>query len=174
MIEQAKLETALETLGHMAAQCELYASDKTLSDSERLDQLIRANAYREEQQALLLRSEQTVSCQVAAAIVREMLATRSEVLALIGAGYDMQGNWHAPKPSNAELELVALAPEPAAIDIADLPDKPNPWKDVRPLSADHAAKRPASSWISYAVVWTWITLAGIVGALCLILLSPNR
>lgn len=106
MQKLTEAESALETLGHMAAQCELDAADHTLTDRERIEQMIRANAYREEQCVILRSANCPISSQVAQSIVDEMLAA--------GAGYDSLGKWHQP----------------------EMPSKPNPWADVRPLPAE--------------------------------------
>lgn len=120
MQTQTELETELETLGHIAAQCELYAVDRTLTDHERIVQQIRANALREKQYALLQTSELEVSCRVAESIMDEMLAA--------GAGYDAQGNWHL----QANL-------------ISDPPDTPYSVGEFPAVS--NVSKRPAATFL---------------------------
>lgn len=90
-MQREKLEYALETLGTLAARCELYAADHTLSDSERVEQLIRAITYRDKQQVLLQTSECGISRKIAESLVNEMV--------LGGIGYDANGKWHKPEPS---------------------------------------------------------------------------
>ena len=84
MLIQTELENALELLGHKAAECEFEAAtDNSMPSRERLDLLIRAKAYREEQFALLQTSETGISSKTASSIVDEML--------MANAGYDAAG-----------------------------------------------------------------------------------
>ena len=105
-----KVDSAIENLGHVAAQCELYASDDSLTAQEKFEQLKRAKSCYD-MQLFILRSGQAISLAIATVIADEMLAG--------GAGYDSRGNWHQP----------------------EMPSKPNPWADLRPLPAT-----PKLSW----------------------------
>lgn len=153
MLKQTELENALELLGHKAAECEFEAAtNRYMPSPERLDLLIRAKAYREEQFALLQTSEAGISRKTASSIVDEML--------MAGAGYDAASRWHAPEPATTE-------PRPIAIEIADLPSKPYTVGGFKTMP--NTSTQPAQSQIINTTVWVWIILASITGALCLAL-----
>jgi hypothetical protein len=160
MLEQTELENALELLGHKAAECEFEAAtDRSLPAHERLDLLIQAKAYREEQFALLQTSETGISSKTASSIVDEML--------MAGAGYDAAGHWQAPEPVTSWPEPITAGPRPVALEIADLPSKPYTVGGFKAMS--NTSTQPAQSQIVNTTVWVWIILAGITCALCLAL-----
>jgi hypothetical protein len=53
MRKQTELDIKLEALGHMAAECELFAADRNLTDRERIGMQTLANTFREDQVSLL-------------------------------------------------------------------------------------------------------------------------